>query len=109
MSADLYIWATVLLEKLSLDTDDAVQHRRDWPKNPRALSGILTRLAPNLRTIGVDVTHGRGSVGRIIYIRKGKQSYITPPKKNKRCIITKLDGGGVRIQMNLGGIPITES
>lgn len=35
-----------------------------WPKTPRALSGALTRLAPNLRRIGIAVTHYRELDGK---------------------------------------------
>lgn len=100
--------ATELLERLCIDTDDGVQHQRDWPKNPRALSAILKRLAPNLRAIGVDVTYGRGHGEKIIYIRKGKQGYTTP-RKRKYVMVTKLDTGGIRIQLNPEGFPVTQA
>jgi len=81
--------ATELLEKLSLDSPDEFPTPNGMAENARALSAILTRLAPNLRAIGIDVGHGRGSEGRLIRIRKGKQGYITPTKRLKRCIVTK--------------------
>jgi hypothetical protein len=42
--------ATALLNKLAVGQDTRA---KNWPKNPRALSGILNRLAPNLRQAGV--------------------------------------------------------
>jgi hypothetical protein len=36
-----------------------VTKQRTWPKNGRALSNALRRLAPTLRAVGVDVTFGR--------------------------------------------------
>ena len=93
--------ATQLLEILGDAAGDTAQRRRDWPKSARALGAILSRLAPNLRAIGVDITRDRGSGERLIHIRKGEQKYVTPAKRRKKCIVTKLDSGGFRIQMRL--------
>jgi len=42
-----------------------------WPKDARALSGKLKRLAPSLRSVGIDVRQGRnGATGRFITIAK---------------------------------------
>jgi len=65
--------ATGFLDALKQLTNP--RHRRDaaWPKSPRALSSALRRLAPALRTMGVDVRfqrhwdHGRS---RVISIRR---------------------------------------
>ncbi len=89
--------ATELLDKLSLEAGDIAQRRRDWPKNPRALGSILSRLAPNFRAIGVDITRDRGSE-RLIYIRKGKQNYNTPAKHKKVKIVTKT---GKKLHINM--------
>jgi hypothetical protein len=48
--------ATVLLSELKKCIDDKACQQRAWPKNPRALSNILRRLAPNLRAVGIDIT-----------------------------------------------------
>lgn len=45
-----------LLEQLMGLAGDKVTKREDWPANPRALSGLLRRLAPDLRSVGVEVT-----------------------------------------------------
>ena len=52
--------ATGFLDALKALTNR--RHRRDaaWPKSPRALSGTLRRLAPALRTMGIDVRFHRG-------------------------------------------------
>jgi hypothetical protein len=34
-----------------------VTQQKTWPKNPRALSSSLRRLAPTLRAVGIDVQH----------------------------------------------------
>lgn len=66
--------ATDLLTILGTVMGDAAQKRHDWPKSGRALSGILRRLAPNLRAVGIDLqfdTEGRGNdKRRIIIVRK---------------------------------------
>ena len=38
-----------------------VTKQKAWPKNGRALSNILRRLAPTLRAVGVDVQLGHGA------------------------------------------------
>ena len=38
-----------------------VTKQKAWPKNGRALSNILRRLAPTLRAVGVDVQLGDGA------------------------------------------------
>ena len=53
--------ATELLAKLSVGQDTRA---KSWPKNPRALSGILNRLAPNLRATGMTIDQ-EGKVWRI--------------------------------------------
>jgi hypothetical protein len=47
--------ATELLEALNGVVDEGVSRRREWPKGANVLSGQLKRLAPALRTDGVDV------------------------------------------------------
>ena len=65
--------ATGFLDALKQLTDP--RHRRDaaWPKSPRALSSALRRLAPALRTVGIDVRFERVSGierTRLISIRR---------------------------------------
>jgi hypothetical protein len=47
--------ATKLLARLNDTVPDDVRREKGWPRNARALSGALRRLAPNLREIGIDV------------------------------------------------------
>ena len=93
--------ATELLDKLSFDVGETVERRKGWPKSARALGSILSRLAPNFRAVGVNITRDRGSGERLICIRKGKQNYNTPAKHKKRVMVTPLDEGGYRIQMRV--------
>lgn len=59
--------ATDLLALLSAGRDTRA---KGWPKNPRALSGILNRLAPNLRADGIEVEQ----VGKVWKIAKSQSS-----------------------------------
>jgi hypothetical protein len=52
--------ATALLAKLSWGQDTRA---KAWPKSPRALSGLLNRLAPNLRAAGVDIEQADRGAG----------------------------------------------
>jgi hypothetical protein len=65
-----------LLEKLSTRTSEAVQRSQDWPKDARSLSSTLTRLAPNLRALGIGIERARTGVKRHVTIRKGKQNTV---------------------------------
>jgi len=55
-----------LLTALESDgvSDERMRHRRDWPRSPRAFSGALQRLAPNLRRCGIGVTIPKGRTNR---------------------------------------------
>jgi hypothetical protein len=50
--------ASELLDELVRRAGDKVTKRRDWPAKPRGLTGILRRLLPALRSIGVSITFG---------------------------------------------------
>jgi len=50
-----------LLERLEGIAGEAATRRREWPKSPRALSGKLRRIAPNLRALGVEVEFAKES------------------------------------------------
>lgn len=56
--------ASELLTKLNERTDEATTRRRGWPADGRALSAVLTRLAPNLRDAGLIVDRGKTSGSR---------------------------------------------
>jgi hypothetical protein len=48
-----------LLEALSPIVGEKVTESRRWPHSPRGMSGALKRLAPALRSVGIDVEFGR--------------------------------------------------
>ena len=52
--------ATELLKILADEVGDQIAKSKDWPQNPRAMSGCVRRLAPALRRVGIDVTFPRG-------------------------------------------------
>jgi hypothetical protein len=51
--------ATELLGELELLAEEKTKQQKTWPKNGRALSNVLRRLAPTLRAVGVDVEQTR--------------------------------------------------
>ncbi len=70
--------ATDLLNELDQVAGDRVRRQRNWPQSGRSLAGILKRLAPNMRAVGVDVELGRTKNGRFITItRTGRESCVT--------------------------------
>jgi hypothetical protein len=64
--------STELLAVLNKATSEELWQGKDWPKNPRALSGRLARLAPNLESAGIEAVRPseRGETGRKWIIRK---------------------------------------
>ena len=70
--------ATDLLTLLNQKVSDQTRRERSWPKNGRALSGCLRRLAPNLRQIGIDIK--MDGPKRSIRIEKSRNSaFLTFP------------------------------
>jgi hypothetical protein len=72
--------ASELLSELEKLADDKTTRLKGWPQTPRALSGIIKRLAPNLRAVGIGVefgTEGRGrNKRRRITIRKEAETSV---------------------------------
>ena len=56
--------ATELLKALREHAGEEATRSRDWPKSPQALGGLLRRLAPNLRAVGIGITETRRGKGR---------------------------------------------
>jgi energy-coupling factor transporter ATP-binding protein EcfA2 len=56
--------ATELLKELRDRVDDAVPRQDGWPKSARGLAGILRRLAPSLRAVGVFLSFERKAGGK---------------------------------------------
>ncbi len=51
--------ATDLLAELADLVEDQVARSRSWPKSARSLSTALRRLAPDLRSEGIEIEHGQ--------------------------------------------------
>jgi hypothetical protein len=65
--------ASELLAKVNSTVEDTARKARWWPSTPRALTGTLRRLIPNLRAVGVEVHFDRQadrSRQRLITIKK---------------------------------------
>ena len=53
--------ATDLLAELDRKADDKARSHPKWPQDVTRLSGQLRRIAPNLRSRGLEITHSRAS------------------------------------------------
>jgi hypothetical protein len=65
--------ASDLLRELGLRSSEEITRTRAWPKSARTLSGILRRLAPNFRAIGISVSfqpRESGTGRRLIVVEK---------------------------------------
>jgi hypothetical protein len=77
--------ATELLTELDDRADEKLRHQKYWPKSSRSLSGMVRRLAPNLRAIGIDADcdghQGRGG-------QKRKCIRLTRRTEAENCVPT---------------------
>jgi hypothetical protein len=64
--------ATDLLRDLNRVTTGPIARSAAWPKTPRALSSLLRRLAPQLRTIGTTVEFDRVAAHRLVHISSNR-------------------------------------
>jgi hypothetical protein len=55
-AAELCGTATELLNRLATNVDDETKRSKAWPRGPQVLSRRLRRLAPALRSIGIEYT-----------------------------------------------------
>jgi len=69
-----------LIKALEGRVDDQVKRQHGWPKNPRALSGHLKRLSPNLRVAGWNVEYDRTSKKRLWSIERASSASSFPGK-----------------------------
>jgi hypothetical protein len=50
---------TAMLEELNALADAESRKQKGWPKNPQTLSGLVRRISPALRRVGVDIKHDK--------------------------------------------------
>lgn len=84
-----------LLKLLEERLGDQVRRLAGWPKNPRSLSGHLTRLAPNLRAAGWMLDQDRSSKKRSWTIRRAVAAAASRPSfdasPEQRCETMQTD------------------
>lgn len=68
--------ATELLDALSQIAGESAARAKGWPKSPKALTGILRRLSPNLLAKGLDVEFVRGKKRTVSLTRKDTFSCV---------------------------------
>ncbi len=67
-----------LLDELNKRASDETKKQRGWPKRSNTLSGAITRIAPNLRAMGIEYTTGRTKSERYLVLEfRGKSSSPT--------------------------------
>jgi hypothetical protein len=71
--------ATDLLEELEKAVSEGRKRQKKWPKGPAALSNRLTRIAPALRRLGIEVEKYK-SDDRKSYISKTAPGAPGAPK-----------------------------
>lgn len=73
LMADKQVWkgtASKLLDVLDQKVDRRVRSGNGWPKDGTRLSGVLKRLAPNLRQVGIEIEFGRTGKGRFVILSR---------------------------------------
>ena len=82
MAKDWEGTATALLGELEILVDEKTRRLKGWPSNGRALSNALRRLAPNLRAIGIEVSHATPHGKRLISLQaeilRSQRSTVPP-------------------------------
>lgn len=103
-----------LLAHIQTLASDGEMRMKAWPKDAKSLSGLLKRLAPNLRAIGIDVefgSQGRGNKKRrCIEIRRmAEASGPSVPDKESTLLFDHSGGASEAKGDTAGTLPIGES
>jgi len=88
--------ATELLDRLASIVGESAARRRGWPGSATSLSRELARIAPNLRSVGIEVEKRRESHGRrLIAIRLVPEtpSPASPPSPTRGAGDARLPEG----------------
>lgn len=101
--------ATELLDRLAAIAGETATRRKGWPGNATSLSRELARIAPNLRSTGIEVEKRRESHGRrLIVIRTAPETpspASTPSPAPGAGDAMSPDGDGTSLW---GGASVTE-
>lgn len=69
-----------LLDELNRCVTEETRRQQGWPKRSNALSGAIKRIAPNLRTAGIEYDVGRTKAGRFLTLEyRSKTSSPSSP------------------------------
>jgi hypothetical protein len=84
---------TELLEELTTKVQDSIRKSKSWPAISRQLKDELTRLSPNLRQIGIQVTFPkRTNRGLLVELERGTKlsslSTPSPPRQKTNDLDT---------------------
>jgi hypothetical protein len=94
--------ATELLDRLAGIAGEPATRRKGWPGNATSLSRELARIAPNLRSVGIEVEKRRESHGRrVIAIRTAPEtlSPASPPSPDSSASdAMSSEGDGTRLR-----------
>jgi hypothetical protein len=88
-----------LLDELNRCAGEDTKRQQGWPKRSNALSGAIKRIAPNLRTVGIEYDVGRTKAGRFLTLEyRGKtsspSSSSSPPDEIAQNVLAAGDGLG---------------
>ena len=83
--------ASDLLAELNAIVSEDVKHQRDWPKSPQGIGGALKRLAPNLRSTGINISNGTGRSRCVITIEKTGNGLSQMDHSSQKAIANESD------------------
>jgi hypothetical protein len=99
--------AKELLDALAAHVGEAMARRRDWPKSPKILSGLLRRIAPNLRavSVGCDFATPHGKRLIVLTAPPGSESEDTAGCRDEAIPISNGSAPAIRVVYLNGNHP----
>ncbi|HBE89970.1 MAG TPA: hypothetical protein DDW41_02050 [Candidatus Andersenbacteria bacterium] len=99
--------AEELLDQLSGRVEDKVRKAKYWPNNARALSGQLTRVAPNLRAVGITIKKKRTNKQRVLLISYISEETVTQSDANdgRHPILSNEEEESIRYNRKTPSLP----
>jgi hypothetical protein len=86
--------ASDLLKALNEIIPDAQRKAKGWPKRPNTLAGILRRIAPPLRKVGVNITFARDKRQKTITITRPDKTGKTSSPSTPSTLLSEGNGLG---------------